>query len=390
MSPRPKGSRTVGAHFDVTPGGRLRINFTWDARRYRITSDLTDSRDNRREMQKACALVGAEIRAGTFELAKRFPSVVAPKITLGPTTARPPSVADLIPGWIADKRRRRVLESRTRKYESHLRLYVSRHVFGRLDPHTLTRADFELFISWMLSEAGEGGKGVGEKTASNVVRGTVRAFLRDIDADASLQALSRVAWERYVPGRVQDPLTEQERAQVFAWFAQRRPLAESVSIRLRFSGATPSEARGFNVGDFSRSTSTITVRRTRSEDLQHVNPTKTTARLRPIALDPELAADVATLCGIRGPDEPLLPGVYESSLTKTFTRAQVALGIRHRSIYQAKHTFATLALLEGESPALVARSLGIGLGTLGKYYAAALQSGRVAYAVAPNKGRRPK
>jgi hypothetical protein len=39
--------------------------------------------------------------------------------------------------------------------------------------------------------------------------------------------------------------------------------------------------------------------------------------------------------------------------------SQRDLGIRHRSLYQAKHSYAVLALLDGESPAVVARSLGI-------------------------------
>ena len=49
----------------------------------------------------------------------------------------------------------------------------------------------------------------------------------------------------------------------------------------------------------------------------------------------------------------------------------------HRSLYQAKHTYATLELLAGESPAIVARNLGISLATLEKHYVAALQKGRL-------------
>jgi hypothetical protein len=68
--------------------------------------------------------------------------------------------------------------------------------------------------------------------------------------------------------------------------------------------------------------------------------------------------------------------VAEDTLRDNFTKAQKALGMRHRSLYQAKHTYAVLALLDGESPAVVARSLGISLATLEKHYAAALQKGR--------------
>src|SRR5262249_10246926 len=53
-------------------------------------------------------------------------------------------------------------------------------------------------------------------------------------------------------------------------------------------------------------------------------PTKTYGRMRPIPLSADLAADAATLCGVREHDEPLVNEVYESSFTKTFARAQIA------------------------------------------------------------------
>jgi integrase len=54
-------------------------------------------------------------------------------------------------------------------------------------------------------------------------------------------------------------------------------------------------------------------------------------------------------------------------------RCLTALGIRHRTIYQTKHSYATNALEAGESPAIVASNLGISLATLEKHYAAALR-----------------
>lgn len=378
MSPRPPGRKTSGCWLEWTPIGRGRLCFTWEKRLHRITMDYT--RKDERELARLRDLIGAEIRAGVFDPVRRFPSVFAAKVSLEPASKRALSIAERMPTWIEEKRRRKVLDTRTAKYDSHLRLYISRNPFGRLDPFTLTRSDFEAFVGWLVSEGGEVGEGeqgapLSEKTASNVVRGTVRAFLRDIEADASLVALSKLRWERYVPGRVQDTFTAAERQALFAYF-RARSFAEYVSIRLRFEGATPSETRGFNVGDFSRSTSTIVVQRSRSEDLKRVRPTKNEDRKRAIELSPELAADVATLCGVRLPHEPLIVEVYESSLTKAFAKAQIALGFHHRSIYQAKHTYATLELEAGGNPIQVAKNLGISPSTLTKHYAAALMRGQ--------------
>jgi hypothetical protein len=107
------------------------------------------------------------------------------------------------------------------------------------------------------------------------------------------------------------------------------------------------------------------------ENLGVEGATKTPARERVVSLG-AAACDVATLCGLRDPREPLL-AVAEDTLRDNFTKAQIALGIRHRSLYQAKHTYAVLSLLGGESPSIVARNLGISLATLEKHYAAALQ-----------------
>src|SRR5262249_23164775 len=156
------------------------------------------------------------------------------------------------------------------------------------------------------------------------------------------------------------------------WFRSRRPFLEYVSIKLRFGGITPSEVRGLNVGDFDRTTDTVKI--ARSRHLGAAGATKTRARERVVSLG-DTPREVEILCGLRDPGEPLLV-VAEDTLRDNFTKAQKVLGVRHRSLYQAKHTYAVLSLLDGESPALVARNLGVSLATLEKHYAAALQKGR--------------
>jgi hypothetical protein len=193
MSPRGEGRRTIGAWIEKTPARRLRICFRWPQRRgrlYRITTDLYDDAEGRRELERVRDLIGAEIRAGVFRPDLRFPSLFAPRVVLGPGGRGPRSFVERMPEWIQAKKMRKVLKSRTDHYESHLRNYIEPSEFGRLDPMDLTRTDVEGFVGWLVSGAGQKGDGVSEKTASNIVRGTIRAFLRDIEADASLNALS--------------------------------------------------------------------------------------------------------------------------------------------------------------------------------------------------------
>jgi integrase len=318
------------------------------------------------------SVIGSEIRAGMFDPTRHFD--IKPRF--GAASLPEASLSVRMRSWIEEKRVRKVRPSRLTDYTKHLRNYFERAPLGLRDPYRLTREDLAAFQLWLVSQAGKSGTGISEKTASNVIRSTLAAFLRDIDAGDAFVALGRLRWERYEPSREQDPFTATDRERILGWFHGKRPFAEWVSMRLRFEGITPSEVRGLNVGDLDRGTGTIRIQRSRSENLKHVAATKTKRRIRSVRLAPDLVADVGELCGIRDPREPLVH-VYESSFTKTFKRAQIALGIRFRSVYQAKHTYATLTLIGGESPSVVANHLGIGLGTLDKHYAAALQKGRI-------------
>jgi integrase len=173
---------------------------------------------------------------------------------------------------------------------------------------------------------------------------------------------------------------------LIGWFADHRPLEEFVSIELRFCGITPSENRALLVGDFDRATESIRIER--SQDRGEEGATKAENRERVVLLSTAVAHDVQDLCGIRGRGEKMMPGIKtERALIYQWERALKSLGLRYRGIYQTKHTYATLSLLDGESPAIVARNLGITLATLEKHYAAALQRGRL---VRPAKLETPR
>src|SRR5262249_50739558 len=65
------------------------------------------------------------------------------------------------------------------------------------DPSKFRLEDLRAFQLWLVSKAGEGGTGVSEKTAANVVRGTLRAFMRGIGATEAIAALEGAAKLRY-------------------------------------------------------------------------------------------------------------------------------------------------------------------------------------------------
>lgn len=371
----------MGCSVVETSSGKLALRFRWtypdgSVRRPSVTTELDSSLDNRRALRARAAVIGAELQAGTFDPVRHFE--IPPRFGVVAKKAPPRvgSVALRMRAWIDEKIARKVRDTRPADYEKHLRNYVEPSDLGRLEPSHVGDDELSAFQLWLVSEAGEGRKGVSEKTASNVIRGTLAAFFRDIRAIGALEALGRLRWEQYEPGNVQDPFTAKDRDALLLWFEAKRPRQEYLSLRLRFIGITPSEVRGLNVGDLDRSTETIRVQRSRSENLKVTRATKTKRRRRAVHLEADLVAMLAELAGLRGPAEALL-NVFESSLTKTFTRAQAALGVSYRPIYQAKHTYAVLAILSGERGSVVANHLGITLATLEKHYAAALQRAEI-------------
>lgn len=370
--PRPPGAQTRGCYIERTPGGRIRICFRLGSgtkqRLYRITTELWAK--NPADMDRAIRardLVAAEIRAGIFDPAKRFPSYFSPKLLLERSAPDKGHLSAEIDAWITRIDRPSIRRSRIRNYRNDLK-YVNRHPISKSRVSELGHTDFLDFQKWLTIPKDAGGAGLSEKTAANIIRGTIRAFLRDTDRPTTV--LDKLRWERTAPTRRQDPFEPRDCTAILDWFEKRRPLPEYVSIALRTEGVTPSETRGLEVGDFSRRDQAVTI--ARSQYGGDVGATKAWARERTVLINDRVAKAVAKLCGIRKPNEIMI-GVKESHLIDVWARALTALGIRYRSVYQLKHSYAVNSLEQGEPPSSVARNLGISLSTLERHYAASIK-----------------
>ena len=367
-----KRAHYVGCSIERTIRGKLALRFRWmgpdgKRRRFCVTMALEDTTDNRYLLEKKRRAIGRELSEGTFDPLRHFKGIRWP-FGMGPVTPVPgAALVDRMETWIRNRDRPTVRRSLIRDYRSHLRNYFRRHAIGTLDPMNLALSDYEAFQRWLVTAKGAGGAGLTEKSAANVIRGTLRAFLRD--AKANLATLDELRWGRYVPTRRQHPFDAAERDAILGWFRPRW-FPEYVSLRLRFRGVTPSEARGLTVGHFDRRQSILWV--TQSRHLGHVAATKTHERDRVVSLDEETVAALAELCEGRKPKEfPL--NVPEDTLRDHFARALETLGIPQRSLYQCKHTCAIVRIFAGDNPGEIARDMGISLATFDQHYAWALR-----------------
>ena len=370
----------MGCSIERTKPGLLALRFRLAGRHHSIATELEDTRENRELLEPRRREIGADIRRGTFDWETWFPGRRSVVLSSG-TPSRPLFVE--FPAWIAEKKRLRVRPSRIAEYESHWRNYISLRL-GECSVGDLAReAVVSELRGWLI-----GDRNLSEKTARNVIRGTLRAFARD--HRVSLAGFDAIRWERYVPGRRQDPFTAEEVEKILREFSERKwgrgrertgsHGTYAFVLTLFRLGLRPSEASALRVGDFDPRAGVVHVRRSRHRG--HEGATKTVAAERTVALPADVSGAVASLRGIRHPEEHLFLGwdgkpIEAANLADTFRRVQVKLGIRPRPLYQTKHTCATLRLMAGDNPTEVATALGIEATTLMKHYAWALQKGRI-------------
>ena len=133
MVHRRRKARRQGCWVEPTRGGLLRFRFRWrlpgdsDLRKFSETTELRDTPENRTLLDKQAAIIGAEIRAGTFDHARCSPSgkgaalVQSRMPSARPKRASEVTVAQYYQAWIGRKLPPLVRPSRARDYRNHFR-----------------------------------------------------------------------------------------------------------------------------------------------------------------------------------------------------------------------------------------------------------------------------
>jgi len=372
---RRRKIRYQACSVEVTGAGRLRFRFRWKlpdrlSRRFAEATALADTPENRKRVQQQAEVIGAGIRAGTFDYLKWFPNgnlaaTFGAEVVSRSTPAkadRPDAwtIARYYDEWIARQIPPVVRASAARDYRSHFRNYIL-DLLGEVELEDLSLAHLEDLRNSLRDRK------LSEKTIRNAIDGSFRAMVRDAEQDDIPVAFpfSKMRWpEKIVPGP--SPFTEEERDQILSHFKAKnwkvggfnntRPHYPYYAFlyTLFFTGMRPSEAVASRVGSVNLNARTLQVERSRhlgSESAPKTQRARRTVRLtrgNAAVLEPlvELKAQPADYLfkNVRG--EP----IEAANFYDLFRDAQRALSISPlRDLYSAKDTYISVALTNGVS-----------------------------------------
>lgn len=328
-------------------GNSIRISFQWQGRRCRETLPLAPTAPNLKHAGALLRRIKDEIALGTFDYAAHFPQ--SSRAGRSVTT-----VADALDAWL-DGHRLHITAGTRREY----RKSIDRHLVPRIGSVRLVdlrKTDCKR-LQAELAEA------LSAKSVNNTLI-PLRRMLADALED---DAIDRDPMANVPSLRVQteepDPLTPDEAATVLAALP-----GGQVRNLYRFAlwtGMRPSELIALEWGDVDLRSGVVRVRRARVRG--EVKATKTAAGRRDVLLLPEARAAIEAqrahtqLAGGVVFINPRTGRPWRSDKAMRETHWDQALrraGIRARTPYQCRHTFASWMLSAGENPVWVARMMG--------------------------------
>ncbi|MBK1652925.1 hypothetical protein CKO08_11940 [Halorhodospira halochloris] len=357
-----QGRKIIMATFCVRPNGILQYDLCLYGRRFRESSGLQDTPDNRRRIRRDLRRINAEIEMGTFDYAAWFPN--SRKL-------------DAAQRWLRERGSRSPQQRFGDYAEQWFELYVGgwKESYARGVRCTFDRYLIPHFGDWPLDQITErsvrayraelleltdklGNRRLGNARINAILTplSGIMAFAeRELGIEHPMKNLKPLRDDRDDPM----PLTAE---QVTAFLAAVEP-DYHLYFKLRFyTGLRSCEVNGLKVRyvDFERRQ--LRVRESLVNDQQTTLKHRKTRRDIPLAagLLGELSQHVSgkeedEYVFTRADGKPLRPSWVAE---KVWLPTLKALGLAPRRVYQTRHTAAVLHLAAGENPLFVSRLLG--------------------------------
>lgn len=373
-----KRRKHIGCTVEVH-NGKLRLRFRLRGERHSPSTELTDTPENRTQVDKLARLVAATIAAGKDPLALLEPSRDA-----NPTTPTTLTVGEYFQRWISDKIPPMVRKAQARDYRRHISGYVLPQL-GDLPLAELSPRDILGLRAQLLQ------RGLSLKYVKNILAGSFKAMIRDareIDRVIVDDPFVGVRWGRVaVPGP--EPFAAPERTRIIWWFERKRfgfhsglavqgqrvrphPSYHVYVHTLFWTGMRPSEAAGLRWGDVDLDAGIVRI--VRSRHMWEDSAPKTGQAARTVELMPETVRILRAIQPLRvTPDMPVFTNtngrpIEPNSFLKPWYHCLRALGIRVRGLYAMKDTYVSTALTAGVDIAWLEAQTGVRYETLKRHY----------------------
>ncbi len=345
--------------------GRLFLDFRWRGLRCREWTGRADTPADRTHLKKLIRQIDGEIAAGTFDYIKRFPkgsrrNAFAPLSSL-PTDA-PPTFADLARTWI-ENRRPWLAGGTQYDYERILEAHLIPH-FANCPVSNIRTEDIERLVGRLKLKPGTKAPLLSHRRI-NMTLQVLRLCLDRAVQNGWLKNNPARATAKLKESRTDiDPLSLEEIKAFLAHVPDDR--WQRYFTVAFFTGLRPSEQIGlrWTAIDWSTTLPHIIVRCgvTRRGG---VSRPKTDSSYREIPMLPLVERALQA----QRPDSQLrsewvFPSERAGHLDITNLRERIwrptlrRAGLRERTLYQTRHTFATITLASGEDIGWVARVLG--------------------------------
>lgn len=362
-----------GSGVEVRPGS-IRLAFTHAGTNYRETMTqggvpLAPTAANVKFAHRAIAQIRAEIRAGTFELARHFPD--SPRAKTQPADVR--TFGKLATAWLATKGE---LSDATRaQYVNAVKVWKG--LLGESTP--LDKLTYE-FIATKIG----GNPWASAKLLNNYLiplRGIMGLHYRG--PLATLDPMIGIENRRVIK-RPPDPLTPDERDAILADLKKRHDVRVWAYFAAAFfTGMRPEELIALRWADIDWRRQTLRVQRVRTFKGSERDGTKTDT-VREVDLVPQAIEALKAMrpfTELKRDKAGKEADVFENPVTGRpwhdersqrdhyWTPSLKRLGIRQRRAYCTRHTFCTVALMAGVNPAYIASQAGHSLQMLLQVYA---------------------
>ncbi len=342
--------------------GRLLISFQYRGRRCREYLGLTDNRENRRVAARTLKQVELELAAGKLDYGTRFPESrsLARLGTAGAEKAERPTLGEFAKLWL-EERRAGITPATLYDYERLLKTYILPSKLADMRIDAIDDGDVKRFVVEVQEKRTRKGAPVKPRRINMAL-----ARLRTIFATAKRRKLVTEDPMAYVdnlrePKSEVDPLTLEETQRLLAVATGQNRAIFTVLI---FAGLRPNEALALRWEDIDFGREVIKVRRTLSR-FGGLGLPKTSYSEREVDMLPpvraalqeqrarsQLRSEFVFVSETGGPLD--LTNLRERNWRRLVRKS----GLRPRTLYQCRHTFAALQLSRGENPQYVAHQMG--------------------------------